>query len=113
MAQKLEIPLATSLLHFQLNKLFKNILALFGSATVLATFQKILGDFFPNHLVTLHILCQKQLNNVCHKQNMRFNCLSVSDDKEKVFFYNIFNWTEPEVTPETTDEEAVLLFGGE
>jgi hypothetical protein len=71
--QKLETPLATSLLPFQLNKVFKNmvcILALFGSATVLATFQKILGDFFPNHLVTLHILCQKQLNNVFHKQNM-------------------------------------------
>jgi hypothetical protein len=29
------------------------ILALFGYATVLATFQKILGNFFPNHLVTL------------------------------------------------------------
>jgi hypothetical protein len=28
-------------------------LGLFGLATVLATFQKILGDFFPNHLVTL------------------------------------------------------------
>jgi hypothetical protein len=43
MAQKLVTPLATSLLHFQLNKLFKNItciLALFGLATVLATFQK-------------------------------------------------------------------------
>jgi len=43
------IPLATSLLHFQLHKLFKNmvcILALFGLATVWATFQKILGDFF-------------------------------------------------------------------
>jgi hypothetical protein len=49
MAQKLATPLATSLLHFQLNKLFKNmvcILALFGLATVLATFQKILGEFF-------------------------------------------------------------------
>jgi hypothetical protein len=48
MAQKLVTPLATSLLHFQLNKMFKNmacILALFGLATVLATFQKILGDF--------------------------------------------------------------------
>jgi len=42
----------TSLLHFQQNKQYKNmvcILALFG----LATFQKILGNFFPNHLVTL------------------------------------------------------------
>jgi hypothetical protein len=29
------------------------ILGLFGLAAVLATFQKILGDFFPNHLVTL------------------------------------------------------------
>jgi hypothetical protein len=49
------IPLTTSLLHVQLNKLFKNmvgILALFGLATVLATFQKI-GRFCPNHLVTL------------------------------------------------------------
>jgi hypothetical protein len=49
MAQKLVTTLATSLLHFQLNKLFKNmvcILALFRLATVLATFQKILGDFF-------------------------------------------------------------------
>jgi hypothetical protein len=36
--------------------MFKNmvcILGLFGLATVLATFQKIFGDFFPNHLVTL------------------------------------------------------------
>jgi hypothetical protein len=43
MAQKMVTPLATSLLHFLLNKLFKNmvcILALFGLATVLATFQK-------------------------------------------------------------------------
>jgi hypothetical protein len=50
MAPKMVTPLATSLLHFQLNKLFKNlvyILALFGLATVLASFQKILGDFFP------------------------------------------------------------------
>jgi hypothetical protein len=41
--------MAASLLHFQLNKLFKNmvcILALCGLATVLATFQKILGNFF-------------------------------------------------------------------
>jgi hypothetical protein len=41
--------LATSLFHFQVNKLLKNmvcILALFGLSTVLATFQKILGDFF-------------------------------------------------------------------
>jgi hypothetical protein len=56
MAQKMVTPLATSLLHFQLNKLFNNtacILALFGFATVLATYQKILGNFFPNHLVTL------------------------------------------------------------
>jgi hypothetical protein len=56
MAQRMVTPLATSLLHFQLNKLFKNmicILALFGLATVLATFCKILGDFFQNHLVTL------------------------------------------------------------
>jgi hypothetical protein len=29
------------------------ILGLFGLATVLATFQKILGNFFSNHLVTL------------------------------------------------------------
>jgi hypothetical protein len=38
------IPLATNLLHFYLNELFKNmvcILALLGLATVLATFQKI------------------------------------------------------------------------
>jgi hypothetical protein len=49
MAQKLVTPLAASSLHFQLNKLFKNmvcILALFGLATVLATFQKIFGNFF-------------------------------------------------------------------
>jgi hypothetical protein len=49
MAQKMVTPLATSLLHFQLNKLFKNmvcILALFGLATVLATFQKNIGQFF-------------------------------------------------------------------
>ncbi len=46
---KMATPLATSLLHSQLNKMFKNmvcILALFGLATVLATFQKILGNFF-------------------------------------------------------------------
>jgi hypothetical protein len=29
------------------------ILGLFGLATVLAIFKKILGNFFPNHLVTL------------------------------------------------------------
>jgi len=49
MAQNMATPLATSLLHFQLKKMFKNmvcILGLFGLATVLATFQKILGDFF-------------------------------------------------------------------
>jgi hypothetical protein len=37
------VPLATNLLHFHLNKLFKSvfcILALFGLAAVLATFQK-------------------------------------------------------------------------
>jgi len=56
MAQNMMAPLATSLLQFQLKKMFKNmvcILGLFGLATVLATFQKILGDFFPIHLVTL------------------------------------------------------------
>jgi hypothetical protein len=56
MAQRMVTPLATSLLHFQLTKLLKNmicILALFGLANVLAIFQKILGNFFPNHLVTL------------------------------------------------------------
>jgi len=44
------VPLATNVLHFHLNKLFKNvfcILALFGLAAVLATFQKI-GQFFSN-----------------------------------------------------------------
>jgi hypothetical protein len=42
------VPWATHLLHFHLNKLFRNvfcILALFGLATVLATFQKI-GQFY-------------------------------------------------------------------
>ncbi len=56
MAQNMVTPLATSLLHFQLKKCLKDmvcILGLFELATVLATFQKILGDFFPNHLVTL------------------------------------------------------------
>jgi len=56
MAQNMATPLATSLLHFELKKMLKNmvcILGLFGLATVLATFQKILGNFFPNHLVTL------------------------------------------------------------
>jgi hypothetical protein len=56
MTQNMVTPLATSLLHFQLKKMLRNmvcILGLFGLATVLATFQKILGDFFPNHLVTL------------------------------------------------------------
>jgi hypothetical protein len=41
---------ATNLLHFHLNKLFKNmvcIVALFGLATVLATFQKIWPIFPP------------------------------------------------------------------
>jgi hypothetical protein len=49
MGQKKLTPLATSLLHFRLSKLFKSmvrIFALFGLATVLATFPKILGDFF-------------------------------------------------------------------
>jgi hypothetical protein len=51
------VPLATNLLHFHLNKLFKNvfcILAFFVLVAVLATFQKI-GQFFPNHLVTLFL----------------------------------------------------------
>jgi hypothetical protein len=42
---------------FSAKKMFKNmacILGLFDLATVLATFQKkILGNFFPNYLVTL------------------------------------------------------------
>jgi hypothetical protein len=45
--------LDTSLLHFDQNKLFKNMvcnLALFG---LFGTLFKKLGDFFPNHLVTL------------------------------------------------------------
>jgi hypothetical protein len=45
----MEIPLATNLIHFHLNKLFKNmvcILELFCLATVLATFQKIGQIFF-------------------------------------------------------------------
>ncbi len=49
------VPWFTPLLHFHLNKQFKNvfcILALFGLAAVLATFQTI-GQLFPNHLVTL------------------------------------------------------------
>jgi hypothetical protein len=39
---------------FQINNLFKNmvcILALFGLATVLATFHKILGNFFQNKII--------------------------------------------------------------
>jgi hypothetical protein len=55
MAQNMMTPLATSLLQFQLKKMFKNMVCisgLFGLATVLATFKKILG-FFPIHLVTL------------------------------------------------------------
>jgi hypothetical protein len=49
------IPWATILVDFHQNKLFKNmfcIVVLFGFASVLAPFQK-LGEFFPNHLVTL------------------------------------------------------------
>ena len=49
------VPWAINLLHFHLNKLFKNVFCifeLFGLAAVLATFQKI-GRFFPNHLVIL------------------------------------------------------------
>jgi hypothetical protein len=52
------VPWDTNLLHFDSNKLFKNvfcILVLFGLADVLATFQKI-GQFFPNHLATLQTL---------------------------------------------------------
>jgi hypothetical protein len=54
----MDIPWATNLLHFHQNKLFKNmfcILALYGLATVLATFKRI-GQFFPKssgHPVTL------------------------------------------------------------
>ncbi len=53
-AQKMVKPLATNLLHFHLNKLFKMVsnLALFCLANYLATIKKI-GWFFPNHLVTL------------------------------------------------------------
>jgi hypothetical protein len=48
------IPLATNLLHFHLNKLFKMVsnLALFCLAIYLATYQKM-GNFFLNNLVTL------------------------------------------------------------
>jgi hypothetical protein len=48
-------PWTTYLLHFHLNKPFKKMvsnLALFCLAAYLATFQNI-GQFFPNHLVTL------------------------------------------------------------
>jgi hypothetical protein len=48
--QKIGDTFGYSLLHFQLNKLFKNmvcILALFGLATVLPTIKKILGIGHP------------------------------------------------------------------
>jgi hypothetical protein len=53
----MSISRATNILHFHRNKVLKSelcILALFGTATVLATFQNI-GQFFPNHLVTLGV----------------------------------------------------------
>ncbi len=45
------IPWATNLLHFHLNKLFKNGFK-FG-IILFGYFKKELGDFFPTHLVTL------------------------------------------------------------
>ncbi len=45
------IPWATNLLHSLLNQLLKKMLSNLAFF-VLATFQKI-GQFFPNHLVTL------------------------------------------------------------
>jgi len=55
-------PFVTSLLHFDQNKLFKNvvcILALFGLFWLL--FKK-LGNFLPNHLVTLFLRNSKIQN---------------------------------------------------
>jgi hypothetical protein len=77
MAQNMMTPLATSLLRFQLKKMFKNmvcILGLFGLATVLATFQKILGDFFPIHLVTLH----SRVGSWVHIHNTSFSSLLIN-----------------------------------
>jgi hypothetical protein len=75
MAQNMVTLLVTSLLHFQLKKMFKNmvcILVLLGLATVLATFQKNIGRFFPNHLITLlwgqinNTSLSSQLTNIKH-----------------------------------------------
>jgi hypothetical protein len=55
-------PLVTSILHFDQNKLFKDIvyiLALFG---LLGLLLKKLGNFLPNHLVTLFLRNSKIQN---------------------------------------------------
>jgi hypothetical protein len=59
-------PLATSLLHLQLNKMFKNmfcILALFGLAAVLATFQNMVIFFLSNEAVFL-VVCDPAMNEL-------------------------------------------------
>jgi len=51
------IPLATNLLHFHRNKLFKKwflIWHYFVWQLIWLLFKKM-GDFFPNHLVTLPV----------------------------------------------------------
>jgi hypothetical protein len=55
MAQKLETPLATSLLHFQQKNLIKNGLyfGIIWLGNCFGYFSKNIGQFFPNHLVTL------------------------------------------------------------
>jgi hypothetical protein len=102
MAQNMATRLATSLLNFQLKKMFKNmvcILGLFGLATVLATLKKTLGNFFPNHLVTLVRRGNVSMISGCNiviifLKNVIFgNCslavLNSTDSAQKVFKKNL------------------------
>jgi hypothetical protein len=45
--------LDTSLLHFDQNKLFKNMVCILALFRLFGPLFKKLGDFIPNHLVTL------------------------------------------------------------
>ena len=77
-------PLVTSLLHFHQYKLFKNmvcVLVLFGLFWVL--FKK-LGDFFPNHLVTLVSLLTYWALFGNYKENEVFES-SLWSDSDRIF----------------------------
>jgi hypothetical protein len=66
------IPWATDLLHCHLNKLFKKRVC--SLATVLATFPTI-GQFFPNHLVTVHLT--KKVNKA---ENLTYFSANIGSD---------------------------------